>query len=169
MDFSITTKRLQIKRLDVDYIEDYHREFTDEIARFQYHEPFKDLNQARDVLSGFIEMTNEGKMLELMVLGLDGEFIGSIEVFELESNSPCVGIWLKKSNHRCGLGHEALAAVLAELNKDSRYESFIYEADVRNDGSIRLAEKFRHQKGSCKEVETESGKRLCLRVYQIFV
>ncbi len=54
------------------------------------------------------------------------------------------------------------------LNATKRYQYYIYEADIRNIASIRLAEKFEFEKGEYEEIMTESEKTLKLQCYRIF-
>lgn len=167
-DLLIRTPRLSIQPLVQGHIEAYHREFTEEVTRYQYPEPFRDLEAAQMVLSGFITDMGRGDMLELAILGPEGEFLGSAEVFGLREEVPELGIWLKGSAQGQGYGKEALDGLLGYLEGLRRYEYYIYEADERNAPSIRLVEKFQHEKGGLEKVVTESGKELELRTYRIY-
>lgn len=107
-------------------------------------------------------------MLEMVLLARDGAFLGSIEVFGLKEETPEIGLWLKKSAQGAGFGYEALKRMIDYLNSTKKYSYYIYEADVRNIPSIRLAEKFKFEKGGYEEITTESGKTLMLQCYRIF-
>lgn len=167
-DLLIRTPRLSIQPLVQDHIEVYHREFTEEVTRYQYPDPFRNLEAAQRVLSGFITDMGRGDMLELAILGPEGEFLGSAEVFGLKEKAPELGIWLKGSAQGQGYGKEALEGVLGYLDGFRRYEYYIYEADERNAPSICLVEKFPHEIGGLQRVITESGKELMLRTYRIY-
>lgn len=107
-------------------------------------------------------------MLEMVLLDQDGEFLGSIEVFGLKEETPEVGLWLKKSAQGAGFGYEALRKMIEYLNSTKKYQYYIYEADIRNTPSIRLAERFEFEKGGYEELTTESGKTLKVQCYHIF-
>ena len=62
------------------YLEQYFKEFTDEIVKYQYPDSFCDMNKADEVMSKFVTDMEQGKMLELVILTHDGEFLGSMEV-----------------------------------------------------------------------------------------
>lgn len=126
------------------------------------------MEAADAVLSGFVDDMARGDMLELVILTQDREFLGSVEVFGLREEAPELGLWLKKGAQGAGYGCEALKGVIEYLNAAKQYPYYIYEADVRNTPSIRLAEKFRHEKGGCEEITTESGKTLKLQAFRIF-
>lgn len=167
MEFVKETERLLIRPFDLSYLEEYAREFTAEITKYQYPDPFPDMETANQVMSGFVEEMEEGKMLELVVLSRDGEFLGCIDVFGIQEDTPEVGIWLKQSAHGAGYGYEALRAVADELNRTGRYQYYIYEVDARNVPSIHLIEKFPFEKAGYEEITTESGKELRLQAYHI--
>lgn len=164
----IRTQRLIIKPYQPAFLEDYYREFTQEITKYQYPDPFPDLETANQALSGFAREMERDEMLELVILSREGEFLGSVEVFGLKGETPELGLWLKSAAQGAGYGYEALRAVLDYLNGLNKYRHYIYEADLRNAPSLRLAEKFRFEAGERQEVTTESGKELCLRAYHIF-
>lgn len=168
MDLQITTERLTIKPLTPGYIGPYHKGFTPEVTRYQYPDPFPDIETANAVLSGFMEEMEGGDMLELVILGPGDEFLGSAEVFGLRESSPELGIWLIGTAQSMGYGGEALDGVLQYLDSLGKYEYYIYEADERNLPSVKLVEKFPHKRGGIEEVATESGKELLLRTYRIF-
>ena len=167
-DLLIRTPRLSIQPLVQGHIEAYHREFTEEVTRYQYPDPFRDLEAAQQVLSGFMEAMGRGDMLELAILGPEGEFLGSVEVFGLREEAPELGIWLKGRAQGMGYGREALSGLLNYLDSLKIYSFYIYEADERNAPSIRLVEKFQHEKGGLEKVVTKSGKELELRTYRIY-
>lgn len=167
MDFAKETERLMIRPFDLSYLEEYAREFTAEITKYQFPDPFPDMETANRVMSGFVKEMEGEQMLELVVLGRDGEFLGCVDVFGIQEKVPEMGIWLKQSAHGSGYGYEALRAVVDELNKTGKYQYYIYELDVRNAPSIHLVEKFPFEKGSYGEITTESGKKLMLQTYHI--
>ena len=168
MNLEIQTERLTIQPYQPIYLEDYYREFTAEITKYQYPDPFPDLETANQTLSGFCREMEAGNMLELVLLSRKGEFLGSVEVFGLQEEAPELGLWLKSAAQGSGYGYEALRAVMDYLNGLNKYRHYIYEADVRNAPSLGLAEKFRSEAGERQDLTTESGKELVLQVYRIF-
>lgn len=168
MDLQINTERLILTPLSPAYFQSYCVEFTPEVTRYQYPDPFPDLDAAREVLGRFLEDMARGDMLELMILGPEGEFLGSAEVFGLSEEAPELGIWLKSSAHGLGYGREALEGLLGYLDGLGRFKYYIYEADERNLPSIRLAERLPNERGGLERVTTESGRELLLRTYRIY-
>ncbi|WP_167954782.1 GNAT family N-acetyltransferase [Anaerosporobacter faecicola] len=167
MEFKLKTERLIIQPFDYEYLEQYYREFTDEITKYQYPDRFNNIEEAKNLVSEFVEEMKQGNMLELVILTSDGEFLGSMEAFGIREETPEVGLWLKQSIHKLGYGYEALKALIDDLSARETYRYFTYEADVRNEQSIHLVEKFAHEKLGCEEIVTESGKKLKLQTYHI--
>ena len=167
MVLDLRTERLVIQPFRDEFLEDYYREFTDEITRYQYPDAFPDLDAARSLVHEFVADMERGDMLELVILTQGGEFLGSMGAFGIREETPEVGLWLKSSAHGKGYGHEALKTLLDHLSAKGTYRYYIYEVDVRNLPSIRLVERFAFEKGGCEDVVTESGKELRLQTYRI--
>ena len=115
MKLQITTERLTITPFTLQWLEAYRQNFTPEVTRYQYPDPFPDPGTAQQVLSGFIADMERGDMLELVILGHKGEFLGSAEVFGLREKSPELGIWLKGSARGQGYGKRYLRGSLGIL------------------------------------------------------
>ncbi len=168
MELEIRTERLVIQPFRDEFLEDYYREFTDEITRYQYPDAFPDPETARSLVHGFVADMEQGDMLELVILTPSGEFLGSMEAFGIREETPEVGLWLKRGAQGKGYGYEALKGLLDHLSAKGAYKHYVYEVDVRNLPSVRMVEKFPFEKGGCEDVVTESGKRLRLQAYHIF-
>ena len=54
-NIEIRTRRLIIRPFSQDYLEEYYRQFTPEITRYQYPESFPDLRAADRLVSGFVK------------------------------------------------------------------------------------------------------------------
>ncbi len=161
------TRRLKVIKASFDYVEDYYREFTNEICRYQYPDAFSSLEDAKELLGYFKKEMNQGKMLELMLLDKDEKFVGSMEAFGLKEDDIEVGLWIRKDSHGAGYGYEALCGLIDFLNRHYPRPFYIYEADERNTASVHLVNKLKNEKGDVNDVTTESGKKLRLTVFRI--
>lgn len=167
MEVLFRTERLIVRAFSYDFLEDYYRELTDAITKYQFPDSFRSLDAANEVMSGFVKDMELGRMLELVMLTPDGEFVGSMEAFGVDGETPEVGIWVRSAAHHMGYGYEALRGLIGYLNARKKYRYYIYEVDVRNLPSVHLVEKFRFEKGGYEEVVTDSGKTLKLQTYHI--
>ena len=96
MEFLLKTERLMIQPYSNSYLEQYFKEFTDEIVKYQYPDSYCNMNKANEVMAKFAADMEKGKMLELVILTHDGEFLGSMEAFDITGKTPELGLWLKK-------------------------------------------------------------------------
>ena len=163
----IRTGRLTIVPFELKYLNDYYSGFDKEITKYQYPDSFDSVEAARTLLQEFIDDMNRGEMLFLAILDQKGAFAGGLEVHGLAEEYPELGIWLKKDFQGKGYAYEALRSVLQYLNQTCQKEWYVYEADIRNKPSIRLAAKFSYCKEGLDEFTTESGKELKLQRYLI--
>lgn len=163
----LETDRLRIVPFDMKNLETYFSEFNKEITEYQYPDPFPSTSDAKKVLQGFLDLMAQDKMLFLTILTPQGDFAGSVEVHGLQEQYPELGIWIKKQSQQKGYAYEALSGVLKWVDSQYQKDWYIYEADVRNKGSIRLAEKFDYKKKEVSEFSTETGKHLILQKFLI--
>lgn len=163
----IETMRLNIVPFTGEYLKCYYEEFTESIVKFQYPDAFKSIEDAKKLVLTFVEDMKQGKMLELVILSKENEFLGSLEVFGLNEGKPELGLWIKENEQGKGYGKEALGAIIDYLNSTGKYTSYIYEVDKRNIESIRLVKKFNGIEEGSIEVTTESGKQLFLKQFII--
>ena len=166
MEF-IQTDRLIITPFDLMSLNDYYEGFDADITKYQYPDPFTTEEDARELLQSFTNLMNQGEMLFLTISEKDNQFIGSIEVHGLKEKQPELGLWIKKEFQQKGYAFEALSSVIKKINDDYEKEWYIYEADIRNTGSIKLVEKFTYRKDGIDEFTTETGKELKLQRYII--
>lgn len=167
MNVAIETARLKIVPFDMKYLEEYCAEFNEEITKYQYPDPFETLAAAKGTLQGFVDLMGRDEMLFLSVLRPDGEFMGGVEVHGIGEEYPELGIWIKQGEQRKGYAYEALESVLKFTDHHYRKDWYVYEADIRNAGSMRLMEQFDYRKEGLDEFETETGKLLRLQRFLI--
>lgn len=151
------------------YLEDYYREFTGEITRYQFAEPFGSPEAAGEYLDAQCGQMGQGDMLLLVILSDADEFLGSAEVYGLKETFPEIGIWLKRAAQGRGYAFRALTCLMQYLNDVYHKEAYLYEADIRNGASLRLAKKFRYQDCGVETHHMESGKELFLQTFRIQV
>ena len=163
----IQTDRLKITPFDLMSLKDYYEGFDADITQYQYPDPFTTEEDAEELLQNFINLMKQGEMLFLAIFTQDNQFIGSIEIHGLKEEQPELGIWIKKEFQRRGYAYEALSNVIKKANNDYKKEWYVYEADIRNTGSINLVEKFAYHKDGIDEFTTETGKELKLQRYII--
>ncbi len=165
----IRTERLRIESLDIQYLKDYFDGFNKEITKFQWPDPFPDMDSARNVLQGFLNEMKRGESLYFSVLSGSASFLGSVEIHGLIEDRPELGIWIVAGEQNKGYAKEALCAVLDYVRSKYDKKVFFYEADIRNKASMKLLHKLESDyeiiKHEFEAVTTDSGKELELQGY----
>jgi RimJ/RimL family protein N-acetyltransferase len=166
-NFVIKAKRLTLVPISDAHAEAYFQEFTREIARYQFPEPFSCIEKARAFILDAQANRKQGEELVCAILDSCGAFLGSLEARNLTSPTPEVGLWLKKDAQGLGYGKEALAALLHFLRENGEIDFFVYEADRRNPASMKLAASLGGELQCSYEAESAGGELLRLKLFYI--
>ncbi len=160
---------MRIEPFNMKYLEDYHIGLNKEITKYQWPDPFENLEAAREVLQGFMDEMEENETLFYSVISDDERFIGGVEMHGLSGECPELGVWIIESEQRKGYAYRALKELLDYAAKIYDKKAFYYEADIRNEGSTKLLGKFETDyniiKQGLEELVTDSGKELKLQGY----
>ena len=163
----LKTERLILAPFDMKYLQDYFNGFNEEITKFQWPDSFENIDDARNMLQDFLSEMEQGETLFFSILSNRGEFLGSVEIHGLTGECPELGVWIIASEQNKGYAYEALYAALNYTSsKYGKYE-FFYEADIRNEASIKLLHKFENDyeiiEQEPERLTTDSGKELELQ------
>ncbi|MEH2227616.1 GNAT family N-acetyltransferase [Nostoc sp.] len=138
---SLESKRLILQTISLEHTEDVFREFTSEITTFMYPKPAQSLSETEKIIREMILQRENHTDLVLVILKKDGlEFLGICEVGAIDTQTPELGIWLKKSAHGHGFGREAIDALKGWVDKKVEYNYLSYPVDKRNIPSRKIAE-----------------------------
>ncbi|MDZ8087498.1 MAG: GNAT family N-acetyltransferase [Nostoc sp. DedQUE12b] len=138
---SLESKRLILQTISLEHTEDVFREFTSEITIFMYPKPAQSLRETEKIIREMILQRENHTDLVLVILKKDGlEFLGICEVGAIDTQTPELGIWLKKSAHGHGFGREAIDALKDWVDKNLEYNYLSYPVDKRNIPSRKIAE-----------------------------
>lgn len=164
---------IKTEPFDMKYLSDYYTEFNEEIARYQWPDPFESIEATKDLLQEFIDEMGRDETLFLSVLSDADEFLGSVEIHGLDEDCPELGVWIKKSEWGKGYAYQALKAALDLAREKYGKTAFFYEADTRNVGSRKLLEKFKTdydiEAQEPEKLTTDSGKELELQGFILIV
>ncbi len=70
------------------------------------------------------------------------EFLGICSVDPIDTETPELGIWIKKSDHGNSFGREAIYALKDWVDKNLEYKYLSYPVDKRNIPSRKIPESF---------------------------
>ncbi|MCI8355408.1 MAG: GNAT family N-acetyltransferase [Lachnospiraceae bacterium] len=165
----IHTEKINIAPFEMKYLLDYYHGFNHEITKFQWPDPFEKSDDAKNMLSEFLDEMEREETLLFSILSKNDKFLGSVEVHGLAGECPELGVWIIESEQNKGYAYTALREVLNYVSAKYGKESFFYEADIRNISSTKLLHKFRNQyeimEQGFEKITTDSGKMLELQGY----
>lgn len=172
MDLSnttITTQRLILKPLSLDYLSDIFRELTDEITLYMSFSTPKNIDETKVYINSQLPKIMAGEQLPVVILDKKtGDFIGCGGAHDLFSDIPELGIWIKKSAHGNHYGKEAVASIKKWIDSNINYKYIKYPVDKRNLPSRKIAESLGGIVEAEYESKTPSGKILEEVEYRIY-
>ena len=163
----MTNRKIRIIPFDMKYLEDYYKNFNEEITRYQWPDLFETIEDTRALLRDFLDEMNREETLLFAIVDTGDKFVGSVEMHGLSGDSPELGVWIVESEQGKGYAYEALKYILDYAHRKYGKTEFFYEADVRNTGSNKLLSKFADsyviETLDIEELVTDSGKELKLK------
>lgn len=140
MNISIETKRLSLTPISRNYAQDIFREFTKEITIFMYPKPADKIEETYKFIDKAIAKNNAGKQLQMVVLNKEtNEFLGCAGLHDINTRTPELGIWIKKSAHGFGYGREAIAGLEKWAQENLDFDYIKGPIDKRNIPSRKIA------------------------------
>ena len=162
---------MHIEPFEMKYLNDYFNGFNEEITKYQWPDPFENLETAKEMLQEFLDEMEARETLFYSVISDDDRFIGSVEMHGLSSECPELGVWIIEGEQKKGYAYSALKELLEYAARTYGKKEFYYEADIRNEGSMKLLNRFGTDydiiKKGLEETVTDSGKELKLQGYVI--
>lgn len=168
-DFKITSQRLTLVPATQDDAEIYYKKFNSNIAKYQISAPFNSITAASELLKNFSMFKKNGIHLILNIMNTDNIFIGSLEIYNLHTSSPEIGLWISEEYQNKGYAYESILAFINFIKKNSDITEIIYEADIRNINSIKLVKKLKAIKQNFHIVKNDIGKELKLNQYLLVI
>ena len=137
----IETERLVLLPISLQWKEDIFREFNEEITHYLMGKPAKNVAETEAFIASAIEDMEKGEELVFVITQReDNAFLGCCDIHRLQTTTPEMGIWLKKSAHGKGYGLEAMRALKQWMDEHLEYEYITYPVDRDNKASRKLIE-----------------------------
>ncbi len=137
----LKTKRLILKPITLNSIEDVFRYFTDEITYYMYPKPPKDMGETIAFVEKSIKNFENKEEIVFVASHIETqEFLGLMGIHEIHTRTPEVGLWLKKDAHGHHYGLEGIKAIIDYAKGHLDYDYIIYNCDIRNFASRNIAE-----------------------------
>lgn len=140
-NMTIETANLLLESITLDYQEEIFTEFTPEITFFMFPKSPDTIEDTVEFIEKSIKENTEGRNLQLVVLNKEaGEYLGNAGIHNIDTRTPELGIWIKKSAHGNAYGKEAMVALKEWADKNLEYEHILYPVDEENFASRRIPE-----------------------------
>lgn len=133
--------RVKLVPITFDYAKDIFKEFTPEITAFMYTQSSNDISDTEKWVKSAMEKVKNGEDLQTVILNKDtDEFLGCAGLHSINTDTPELGIWTKRSAHGNGLGREAITLLARWVEENLDYKYLKYPVDKRNIPSRKIPE-----------------------------
>jgi [ribosomal protein S5]-alanine N-acetyltransferase len=168
LQVKISSNRLILRAIAVDFQEDIFREFTEKITIYMFPRSPGNISDTKLFITESLKKMIRGDEIILVILEKKSqEFLGCTGIHKLKSDSPEIGIWLKKSAHGYGYGLETVTTLKEWADENLDYEYLIYPVDVANIPSRRIPERLGGESFREYDKVNLSGRVLHLLEYRI--
>ncbi|MDJ0725916.1 MAG: GNAT family N-acetyltransferase [Prochloraceae cyanobacterium] len=165
----IESDRLILLPISLKYQEVIFQEFTDEITRLMYPNTPKNIQETEDFIKKSIRQRNNQTDLVLTIFKKDNqEFLGNCGVHKIDTDTPELGIWLKKSAHGNNFGKEAIHSLKNWADRNLNHQYLLYPVDRKNIPSRKIPESLAGKICDRYQQNLPNGKTLDLIEYRIF-
>lgn len=165
----IETKRLILIPVSADYADQMLIELTADITKYMAMYPPKSLNEELKFIKDARKKMVKGTDLVLMILDkITHEYLGGVGLHQIDTASPSLGIWIKKSAHGNKIGREAVEGVKLWAEENLIFDYLVYPVHKNNIPSRKIAEALKGKVVFAGIKRFPSGKVLDEVIYHIF-
>jgi [ribosomal protein S5]-alanine N-acetyltransferase len=169
LSLTIEGERLRLVAISDKFEQDIFKNFTDEITRYMFPSPAKDIEETRNFIVESRRKMKIGNNFQSAIVSQEtGEFLGCCGLHgEVKVRMPELGIWLKKSAHGNAYGRESIHTLVNWSLNNIDLDYFTYPVDRRNIASRKIPESLGGEIVEELKAETPTGKILDNVVYKI--
>lgn len=165
----ISTNRLLLKPISMQYQEEILFEFTDEITTYMIPRSLKKISETEAFLNESIAGIKNSSNLGLVILKKESqEFLGCAGLHDINQKDPELGIWLKKAAHGNKYGLEAITAIKHWADENLDYSSLRYPVDRANIASRKIPQALGGKIVEEYDKTNKSGNILHMVEYRIY-
>ncbi|MBW4669932.1 MAG: GNAT family N-acetyltransferase [Cyanomargarita calcarea GSE-NOS-MK-12-04C] len=168
LQVKIFSNRLILRTIALEFQEDIFREFTGKITTYMFPRSPENISDTKLFITESLKNMIQGDEIILVILEKKSqEFLGCTGIHKLNSDSPEIGIWLKKSAHGNGYGLETVTTLKEWAEENLDYQYLIYPVDIANIPSRRIPERLGGESFREYDKTNLSGRVLHLLEYRI--
>ncbi len=169
LQLEITTDRLILRPVSMAERDSIFREFTPEITRFMMPLSAERIEDTEKFINDSKQKMANGEEVTCAVFEKSsGEFLGTGGIHRINTSTPELGIWIKKSAHGNRYGREAVAGFKKWADENLVYEYIIYPVFKENIPSRKIAESLGGKLAGESEKKTGAGVNMTSLEYRIY-
>ena len=166
---TIETKNLFLKAITLDYKEGIFREFTSEITTYMFPKPAETIKETIEFIETSMRENKEGSNLQTVIIHKETkDFLGCAGLHRINTRTPELGIWIKKSAQGNAYGKEAVIALKEWADQNLDYEYILYPVAGNNYASRKIPEFLGGKVAREYDEVNMSGKNQHLVEYRIY-
>lgn len=166
---AIETNNLTLRGINEDYASEIFREFDDKITTHMSPRPAKNIAETLDFIKSSVERNKAGTNLQIVILKKETqEFLGCGGLHNIDTATPELGIWIKKSAHGHGYGREAITALKNWADDNIDYDYILYPVVDLNIASRKIPESLGGRVEREYDEEEMQGRKQHLVEYRIY-
>ncbi|MSU75797.1 MAG: N-acetyltransferase [Candidatus Magasanikbacteria bacterium] len=169
LDVTISTVRLLLVPTSLDIKEECFKEFDKEVTVFMAPVPAKTIADTEEFVNTSRRNMAEGKELVCAIFNKDTkEFLGHAGLHHIDTMTPELGVWIKKSAHGMHYGSEAMQALKKWADEHVDYEYILYPVAAVNVASRKIPESLGGKVIREYEKANGAGKKMSWVDYRIY-
>lgn len=138
---TIETERLLLVPITMNYAEEIFKEFTPEITTYMFPKSAEKISETEKFIKDSIERMNQWTNYQIVILDKNSkEFLWCWGIHSIDTNTPELGIWIKKTAFGKKIGREAVTWLANRAQKNLNFEYLFYPVDKDNVPSRKIAE-----------------------------
>jgi len=168
-NFSITTERLKLVPLSMEHKHEVFTEFNSSIAQYMFPKPAEHISETEEFITNSLVNMKSGEDMQLAItLKGTNEFLGLVGLHRVNSETPILGLWVKKSAHGNAYGKEAVIAIYNWSKENLKFECLKYSVDKENIASVKIPLALGGKPGQERMIKGLAGNVLNLLEYHIY-
>lgn len=137
----LETERLRLVPAHMDHAQAIFEEFTPEITTYMQPKPATKLEDSQAFIRSTTQKRQAGEEVAFAILDKQtSEYLGNCGAHKLNTRTPELGIWIKKSAHGKKFGREAVTVVKQWIDAHIPYDYIIYPVAEANIASRKIPE-----------------------------
>lgn len=166
---TIETENLVLQPITLEYKDEIFKEFTPEITTYMFPKSPEKIEETIEFIEVSIKENAEGSNFQAVVLHKKTkEYLGNAGIHNIDTKTPALGIWIKKSAHGNAYGKEAMRALKEWADANLDYEYILYPVVDVNYASKRIPEFLGGMVFREYDEENMNGRKQHLLEYRIY-